>query len=572
MFADRLVHACLDFILEPLKKAAALGIMMNDPVGNSRYCFTPLAAYIADTPEAMLLAGVCGKTSHMTTAIYTQFGDDFQHEPRTAAYTIAKLRKLNASIHHDDMPGYLKSALVSRLNGVPKLFWVDYPLADPVIFLTPEPLHHWHKAFWDHDAKWCIRLLGNTEIDFRFSVLQPQVGYRHFGAGVSRMKQVTGREHRDMQRYMVGIIDGGPLDFVRAIRSMMDFRYLAQAPIVDSNGCTNITAALKSFHDHKSAVLDAGVRVGESNVPIENWHIPKLELLQSVVPSIRCTGAAIQWSADPTEHAHVTDIKNPAKSSNNKDYESQITRTLDRLDKMRRFELAVAIHSRSLTDFDDNSSDTSSEAECTNEDEANDPEGEDPNDYVDDDHSASTGARPVHNYFRDANDLLQGRKPNAPEPYRTFATASTAFSLRRDPQYTKLTVEQVAAKFNLPDLIPALLEYFHHHESGGGAIRSVGGRRTHLPDMAKLSFERVQVWTRVRLQSSAYHNSRVLLPAQTVVAEAPDQRSWKYGRCDPVVIDNGSGKVWKTSGLDGECSSLIHYMQELNATYLEDTA
>lgn len=31
---------------------------MSDPLGSLRYCFTPLAAYIVDTPEATMLAGV----------------------------------------------------------------------------------------------------------------------------------------------------------------------------------------------------------------------------------------------------------------------------------------------------------------------------------------------------------------------------------------------------------------------------------------------------------------------------------------------------------------------------------
>ena len=60
---NRFLHACLDFILEPLKKAAYWGKMMSDPYGCLRYCFTPLAAYIVDTPEAAMLAGVAGKTS-----------------------------------------------------------------------------------------------------------------------------------------------------------------------------------------------------------------------------------------------------------------------------------------------------------------------------------------------------------------------------------------------------------------------------------------------------------------------------------------------------------------------------
>ena len=75
LLQDRLTHLCLDFILEPLKKAAAHGIMMTDSLGYRRHCFTPLVAYIVDTPEAAMLSGVAGKTSPFTLAIYKDFGD-----------------------------------------------------------------------------------------------------------------------------------------------------------------------------------------------------------------------------------------------------------------------------------------------------------------------------------------------------------------------------------------------------------------------------------------------------------------------------------------------------------------
>ena len=65
---DRLIHECLSFILEPLKTAASIGIMMSDPLGCRRFCFTPLAAYIVDTPESTLIAGVAGKNSSVTLA------------------------------------------------------------------------------------------------------------------------------------------------------------------------------------------------------------------------------------------------------------------------------------------------------------------------------------------------------------------------------------------------------------------------------------------------------------------------------------------------------------------------
>jgi hypothetical protein len=77
MLEARLYHKCLDIVLRPLKAAAQIGVMLSDPLGNLRWCFTPLVSFIVDTPEAQLIACVGGKTSPLTTANYQQFGDDF---------------------------------------------------------------------------------------------------------------------------------------------------------------------------------------------------------------------------------------------------------------------------------------------------------------------------------------------------------------------------------------------------------------------------------------------------------------------------------------------------------------
>ena len=129
---------------------------MSDPLGYRRYCFPPLAAYIVDTPESALVAGVGGKMSSITMAFYKQFGDNFRHEPQTASMTIAQLLTIEERVHPWDLGPYVSQAATFRLNGVHRPFWRDYPLTEPSVFLTPEPLHHWHKQFWDHDIKWCI--------------------------------------------------------------------------------------------------------------------------------------------------------------------------------------------------------------------------------------------------------------------------------------------------------------------------------------------------------------------------------------------------------------------------------
>lgn len=193
VLTDRLIHQCLDIVLEPLKRAALEGVMLSDPVGQRRYCYTPLVSYIVDTPEAMMLSGVGGKTSPVTMAMYKQFGDSFRHEPRTRSTTLAQLAVVHARADPTDVQAFFREAQKFRLNGVDKPFWRDWLLAEPSHFLTPESLHHLHRQFWDHDAKWLICAVGESEIDFCFSVLQPVTGFRCFVGGISKLKQVTGR-------------------------------------------------------------------------------------------------------------------------------------------------------------------------------------------------------------------------------------------------------------------------------------------------------------------------------------------------------------------------------------------
>jgi Plavaka transposase len=555
---NRLIHECLDFILQPLKKAAEVGIMMSDPLGSLRYVYTPLAAYIVDTQEAVVLAGVAGKTSHLTMAMYKDFGDAFKHPPRTASMTLKQLSAIEKVADPWDLDVYIKQAMVYRLNGVHRPFWRDWPLSDPSEFFTPEPLHHWHKMFWDHDAQWCIRAMGPAEIDFRFSILHPLTGFRQFPEGISKLKQVTGREHRDIQRYLVAIIaDRVPKDFLIAIRALADFRYLSQSPEISDEVCTQIDHALLEFHDHKDAIIRAGARTGKSGIVIDNWYIPKLEFLQSVTSSIFNSGATIQWSADHTERCHITEIKIPSRSTNNQGYESQICRYLDRDEKCRQFDLATAIcearmdFGRLIGPSEDNDSNF-----------INEPNNDSP--VVTDSTSAllshirpdtlSSRTTQHHaNYFELADALERDMYPNSPLPPRTFVRGYTALHLRRDPNMT-LTINDAMKSFNLPDLRGALADFFQH---GGDNPPLVGGRRTANAN-AQIPFDCIQIWTKLRLQNHAYHAPHNILPAQTVNALPPSE-SWTFGHSDVVLVNTDSSHVWPSSGLKGIVMYCAHH-------------
>ena len=162
--------------------------MMSNLLRYSCFCFPPLAAYIVDTPETILISGVARKTSPMTMAFYKQFGDNFWHKPQTALTTIIQLMEIEQRAHPWKFSSYLAEAGKFHLSGVHHPFWHDFPLTDPLTFLMPEPLHHWYKMFWDHDIKWCIFTIGAAEINFHFSVLHPHTAFCHFKEGISTLK------------------------------------------------------------------------------------------------------------------------------------------------------------------------------------------------------------------------------------------------------------------------------------------------------------------------------------------------------------------------------------------------
>jgi len=128
LLSDRLVHESLDFVLKPLKVAATVGIMMSDPIGNLRYCFTPLVAYTADTPKQCLLAGVSPKASPVSTATYKEFGDVDSHPPCTATKTLDEIERACAEANPSNFEEFLKVCRCLFLNGVHMPFWRNWAL------------------------------------------------------------------------------------------------------------------------------------------------------------------------------------------------------------------------------------------------------------------------------------------------------------------------------------------------------------------------------------------------------------------------------------------------------------
>ncbi|KAG2086081.1 uncharacterized protein F5147DRAFT_781787 [Suillus discolor] len=370
----------------------------------------------------------------------------------------------------NDVKAFFREAQKFRLNGIDKPFWSDWLLADPSQFFTPESLHHVHQEFWDHDAQWIILGVGGSKIDFQFSITQPTTGHRHF-------HEVSA--------------DAVPAAVVVAIRALMHFRYLVQSLYIDDKHLAHITATLDEFHANKHAVIAAGLCQGKGGKVIDNWQILKLELMQNIVPSIRNSGVIAQWSADVTEHAHITEVKDPARSSNNNNYDSQICRYLDRADKCNWFYLATSRLDRSWSEdlgvFGD---------EFIKEDDEID---DDVNDFPAQLLSQTRRPRqpcPITNYFSMAKILQHKEIGLVLLPLCSFIVGHTALNLSYHPSIRNATIDEVTIMFSLPDLRPAIADFLHHEKTYGNHIHSIGGPRRATHD-AELPFDNLQVWFKI---------------------------------------------------------------------------
>ncbi|KAI6040581.1 hypothetical protein EDC04DRAFT_2566868, partial [Pisolithus marmoratus] len=246
-----------------------------------------------------------------------------------------------------------------------------------------------------------------------------------------------------------------------------------------------VASALQEFHNHKEAIVRQGVQA--------DWKIPKLELLQSVVPSICQLGAVMQWSADITKHAHVEEIKVLAHASNNQNYNSQIICHLDLLDKCSHFDLATYIEQcvnkgGSDKDFSD-----------LDVDEEHEPDTEDI--YLS---NYSSLTHRVPDYFSISASLLLGARPSLQKPYCMFAMATTTFHLGTKPSLW-LTVNEAAMTYQLPAL--------------KGAITTFANGDTHFQGHEH-AMDRLCIWHKVHVQQLSYHKKNLLLP-QTLCVILP---------------------------------------------------
>ncbi|EGN94931.1 hypothetical protein SERLA73DRAFT_125782 [Serpula lacrymans var. lacrymans S7.3] len=159
--------------------------------------------------------------------------------------------------------------------------------------------------------------MGTEELDARICTLPPAYGSKHFKNGLSPLSQISGGERKDMAKVLLGCLVGKlPKQAIIAIRSLLDFIYIAQYPTHN---------ALKTFHQNKANFVTLGVR--------ENLNIPKFHSLLHYVNSICWFGATNNYNTEMFKHFHINMAKDAWRASNHRNKRPQMTTWLTRQEK-----------------------------------------------------------------------------------------------------------------------------------------------------------------------------------------------------------------------------------------------
>jgi hypothetical protein len=518
--AARVYHHCLDWIFANLKAAESSGALMSDPGGRLRMMHTPLVAWIADRPEQLMIAAVSGRNSAISLATTKQFDDPLPHPLWTRQHTLNAINRVLQQYPDPwNLRAFMKACEREGLNGVHEPFWRDYGSADPSLFLVPDALHQWHKFFYDHCLKWIINIITSPELDFRFKALQPQVGVKHWHKGISRLKQCTGHEHREIETQLVAVAAGAvSQDVLSAVRALVDFIFQAQNLTHSDETFHALREALQEFHHYKQSIITSGGQYGKRG-PINHFCIPKLETFQHVTQSIQVLGSAYQWTSDITERCHITHAKTPYRRSNHIDFHKQCCRFLDHDEKRRSFNLYLLLK--------DNNASLQNEMRRESS-------------FMASQHPEATWIAQVLPSDMHISSSRLITRPAIQKNLFTKRTSmlsdsdSTALYVNNLPHLQNITVDNAARKFHLPDLRGALGDFFSSRSYLDRQGRRFSSSSCPLP------FERLNIWYNFKIQCRSTQDSTIVCPPCTVQALPPDEKL-PYGRCNAVLALEESG-------------------------------
>ncbi|KAJ7215557.1 hypothetical protein GGX14DRAFT_562771 [Mycena pura] len=329
---QKLFHASMRLILQPLIAAGNNGMEVVGGDGSVRLVFPILASYVADYPEQCLVGctkyGTCPKCQRSAADLQ----DPIPGPPRTPDWTLGVIRAAENTGTENKFHDY---CMDHEVAGIHRPFWEGFPLTNLSLSLTPDVLHQLYQGVFKHLVGWCQSLMTEAELDARIRSLPPAFGVHHFPKGISLLSQVSGMERKAMARILLGCLVGKlPAKGIRACRAILDFIYLAQYSTHDDGTLSSMRSALKVYHSDRDFFITANVR--------EDFNIPKFHSLLHYVESIEFFGTTDNYNTEMFERLHIDFAKNGWRASNHRDAFPQMITWLGRQEKISSFSTYLA--------------------------------------------------------------------------------------------------------------------------------------------------------------------------------------------------------------------------------------
>lgn len=324
-----LYHSCMRVILGPIITAGEIGIAMMSGDGVWRRCHPVLASFVGDYPEQVLVTCTYNNRCPKCLVPPDELGSHARFPTRN--YDQARDAYLLAD---GDAHAFHLACRQAGQKPVFHPFWESLPLSNIFVSITPDVLHQLLQGVLKHLIAWLISAFGPAEIDARCRSLPPNHHISIFAKGISGLRRVTGKEHKNMCRILLGLVMDLPVPdghvsprIIAVVRALLDFLYLAQFPTHSSSSIARLEDSISRFHNNKDIFIDLGIR--------EHFNLPKIHSLIHYGPSIRLFGTTDNYNTEQTERLHIDFTKDAYRATNRKDEYSQMTLWLERREKVQ---------------------------------------------------------------------------------------------------------------------------------------------------------------------------------------------------------------------------------------------
>ncbi|KAK7439988.1 hypothetical protein VKT23_017241 [Stygiomarasmius scandens] len=213
-------------------------------------------------------------------------------------------------------------------------YWKNLPFVNIFQSIAPDVLHQLYQGVLKHLIGWLKTICTPQEIDARCRRMPPNHNIRVFMQGISGLSRVTGAEHDQICRFLLGTIidirlpgNQSTAPLLSATRALLDYLYVAQYPVHTGETLAQLAEALETFHENKHIFVSLGVRT--------HFHIPKFHNIGHYRELIELFGTTDNCNTEYTERLHIDLTKDAYRSTNHKDEYPQMTMWLERREKMQ---------------------------------------------------------------------------------------------------------------------------------------------------------------------------------------------------------------------------------------------